>query len=133
MAKRARAFGMKVAYHNRSRLPPELESDASYLSFEELLAQSDVLSLNLSLSVDTRHIISTREFERMKDGVVIVNTARGALMNEKSLVAALESGKVASVRISHWLHRRDPLCQFHPSLGYQEAFLSDRGQLASSL
>lgn len=87
---------MVIAYHNRSRLPPELEGDATYLSFDELLAQSDVLSLNLSLNPKTRHIISAREFEKMKDGVVIVNTARGALMNEKDLVAALESGKVAS-------------------------------------
>lgn len=97
MAKRARAFGMKIAYHNRSRLSPELEEDATYLSFDELLAQSDVLSLNLSLNAKTRHIISAPEFAKMKDGVVIVNTARGALINEKDLVAALESGKVSSV------------------------------------
>lgn len=87
---------MKIAYHNRSRLASELEGDATYLSFDELLAQSDVLSLNLSLNTNTRHIISAREFEKMKDGIVIVNTARGALMNEKDLVAAVESGKVAS-------------------------------------
>jgi glyoxylate reductase len=87
---------MIIAYHNRSRLPSELEGDATYLSFDDLLAQSDVLSLNLSLNEKTRHIISAREFNKMKDGVVIVNTARGALMNEKDLVAALESGKVAS-------------------------------------
>jgi glyoxylate reductase len=87
---------MVIAYHNRSRLPSELEGDATYLSFNDLLGQSDVLSLNLSLNPQTRHIISAREFDKMKDGVVIVNTARGALMNEKDLVAALESGKVAS-------------------------------------
>ncbi|KAL2413699.1 4-methyl-2-oxopentanoate reductase A [Exophiala dermatitidis] len=97
MAKRARAFGMKIAYHNRSRLSPELEDGATYLSFDELLAQSDVLSLNLALNAKTRHIISAREIAKMKDGVVIVNTARGALINEKDLVAALESGKVSSV------------------------------------
>ncbi|OAL40015.1 hypothetical protein AYO20_00928 [Fonsecaea nubica] len=96
MAHRARAFGMKIAYHNRTRLPTELEDDATYLSFDELLAQSDVLSLNLSLNAKTRHIISAPEFAKMKDGVVIVNTARGALINEKDLVAALESGKVSS-------------------------------------
>lgn len=88
---------MKIAYHNRSRLPKELEGDATYLSFDELLAQSDVLSLNLALNAKTRHIISKPEFEKMKDGVIIVNTARGALINEKELVAALDSGKVASV------------------------------------
>lgn len=96
MAHRARSFGMKIAYHNRSRLPKELEGDATYLSFDELLAQSDVLSLNLALNAKTRHIISKPEFAKMKDGVVIVNTARGALINEKDLVSALESGKVAS-------------------------------------
>jgi D-3-phosphoglycerate dehydrogenase len=88
---------MKIAYHNRSRLPKELEGDATYLTFDQLLAQSDVISLNLSLNAKTRHIISAPEFGKMKDGVVIVNTARGALVNEKDLVAALDSGKVASV------------------------------------
>jgi len=97
MANRARAFGMKIVYHNRSRLPKELEGDATYLTFDQLLAQSDVFSLNLSLNANTRHIISAPELAKMKDGVVIVNTARGALINEKDLVAALESGKVASV------------------------------------
>jgi glyoxylate reductase len=87
---------MKIAYHNRSRLPKELEDNAEYLSFDDLLAQSDVLSLNLALNPKTRHIISAPQFEKMKDGVVIVNTARGALINEKDLVAALETGKVAS-------------------------------------
>src|ERR1700731_669402 len=74
MAHRARAFGMQIAYHNRSRLPKELEGDAPCLSFDDLLTQSDVLSLNLSLNAKTRHIISAPEFAKMKDGVVLVNT-----------------------------------------------------------
>ncbi|OJJ34999.1 hypothetical protein ASPWEDRAFT_40137 [Aspergillus wentii DTO 134E9] len=96
MANRAKAFGMKIQYHNRSRLSPELEGDATYVSFDELLATSDVLSLNLALNASTRHIIGESEFKKMKDGIVIVNTARGALIDEKALVAALESGKVLS-------------------------------------
>ncbi|KAL1955079.1 hypothetical protein VTO42DRAFT_9068 [Malbranchea cinnamomea] len=96
VARRARAFGMKIVYHNRSRLSPKLEGDATYVSFDELLSTSDVLSLNLSLSESTRHIISSREFEKMKDGVVIINTARGAVIDEKALVEALDSGKVGS-------------------------------------
>ena len=87
---------MKIVYHNRSRLAKGLEGDATYLSFEDLLAQSDVLSLNLSLNAKTRHIISAPEFAKMKDGVILVNTARGALINEIDLVKALGSGKVAS-------------------------------------
>lgn len=98
MANRARAFGMKIQYHNRSRLPPELEGDATYVSFDELLANSDVLSLNLALNESTRHIIGEPEFKKMKDGVVIVNTARGALIDEKALVAALDSGKVVNTQ-----------------------------------
>ncbi|KAF4211215.1 hypothetical protein CNMCM5878_002935 [Aspergillus fumigatiaffinis] len=96
MANRARAFGMKIQYHNRSRLSPELEGGAQYVSFDELLANADVLSLNLALNAKTRHIIGEKEFQKMKDGVVIVNTARGALIDEKALVAALDSGKVMS-------------------------------------
>jgi D-3-phosphoglycerate dehydrogenase len=94
MAHRAKAFGMTIQYHNRSRLSPELEDGAKYVSFEELLASSDVFSLNLALNPSTRHIIGANELAKMKDGVVIVNTARGALIDEKALVAAIESGKV---------------------------------------
>jgi D-3-phosphoglycerate dehydrogenase len=96
MATRAKAFGMKIQYHNRSRLSPELENGATYVSFDELLANSDVFSLNLALNASTRHIIGAPEFSKMKDGVVIVNTARGALIDEKALVAAIDSGKVCS-------------------------------------
>jgi len=96
VAKRARAFGMKVQYYNRSRLSPELEGDAKYVTFEELLKTSDVLSLNLSLNKNTAGIVGKKEFEMMKKGVVIVNTARGKLIDEGALVGALESGKVFS-------------------------------------
>jgi len=97
VADRARAFGMKIAYHNRHKLPPTEAGDATYVSFNDLLSKSDVISLNLSLNAKTRHIIGTPEFEKMKEGVVIVNTARGALIDEKALVKALDSGKISSV------------------------------------
>ena len=97
MANRARAFGMNIQYHNRSRLSADLEGDAKYVSFDELLATSDVLSLNLALNASTRHIIGEPEFQKMKDGIVIVNTARGALIDEKALVAAIDSGKVSHI------------------------------------
>ncbi|KAH8803283.1 D-isomer specific 2-hydroxyacid dehydrogenase [Xylogone sp. PMI_703] len=96
VANRARAFGMKIQYHNRSRLSPDLEKDAKYVSFDELIATSDVLSLNLSLNKNTAGIIGKKEFEKMKDGVIIINTARGKLIDENALVAALDSGKVFS-------------------------------------
>ncbi|PUU80359.1 D-isomer specific 2-hydroxyacid dehydrogenase [Tuber borchii] len=96
LKKRTDAFDMKVIYHNRTRLSPVLENGAEYVSFDDLLSRSDVISLNLPLNSATRHIISTKEFSKMKDGVVIVNTARGAVMDEDALVQALASGKVRS-------------------------------------
>jgi len=96
VATRARAFGMKIQYHNRSPISPELEKGAKYVSFEELMKTSDVLSLNCSLRKETVGIIGKKEFEMMKDGVVVVNTARGKLIDEVALVEALKSGKVFS-------------------------------------
>jgi glyoxylate reductase len=96
VAGRARAFGMKIQYYNRSRLSPDLEKGAKYVSFEELVRTSDVLSLNCSLRKETVGIIGRKEFEAMKEGVIIVNTARGKLIDEQALVDALDSGKVFS-------------------------------------
>ncbi|PNS18068.1 hypothetical protein CAC42_4027 [Sphaceloma murrayae] len=96
IATRARAFGMTIIYHNRNRLSPDLEDGAQYVSFDELLQKSDVLSLNLALNKSTTHIIGREEFKKMKDGVVVVNTARGPIIDEAALVEALESGKVFS-------------------------------------
>jgi glyoxylate reductase len=88
---------MSIIYHNRHPLPSSLASNATYVSFDDLLSQSDVISLNLSLTPATKHMISTKEFEKMKKGVVIVNTARGALIDETAVVKGLEEGKVWSV------------------------------------
>lgn len=96
VAARGRAFGMKIQYYNRSRLSSELEKDAKYVSFEELIRTSDVLSLNCSLRKETVGIIGQNEFEMMKQGVILINTARGKLVDEGALVAALDSGKVFS-------------------------------------
>lgn len=96
VAQRARAFGMKIQYHNRSRLSPELEQEAEFVDFETLIKTSDVLSLNCSLRPETVGILGKKEFAVMKEGVVIINTARGKLINEAALVEALEEGKVWS-------------------------------------
>jgi D-3-phosphoglycerate dehydrogenase len=96
VAARARAFGMKIQYYNRSRLSPDLEQGAKYVSFEELIKSSNVISLNCSLTKETTGLIGKKEFAAMKKGVIIVNTARGKLIDEQALVDALESGKVFS-------------------------------------
>ncbi|KAH8778016.1 D-isomer specific 2-hydroxyacid dehydrogenase [Hyaloscypha finlandica] len=96
VAARARAFGMSIQYFNRSKLSPELEKDAKYVSFEELLKSTDVISLNCSLTKETVGLVGKKEFALMKKGVIIVNTARGKLIDEQALVDALEEGKVFS-------------------------------------
>jgi D-3-phosphoglycerate dehydrogenase len=96
VAARARAFGMIIQYYNRSRLSPDLEQGAKYVSFEELIKSSDVISLNCSLTKETTGLIGKKEFAAMKKGVIIVNTARGKLIDEQALVDALEEGKVFS-------------------------------------
>ncbi|SCU96664.1 LADA_0H02102g1_1 [Lachancea dasiensis] len=94
---RLKPFGFKkFIYHNRNRLSPELENGCEYVSFEELLKTSDVVSINIPLNPKTRHIIDAAAIDKMKDGVVIVNTARGAVIDEPALIAALKSGKVRS-------------------------------------
>ncbi|PFH61739.1 hypothetical protein XA68_16359 [Ophiocordyceps unilateralis] len=112
VAAKARAFGMSVRYHNRSRLDPALEDGADYVDFETLLRESDVLSLNLPLNAKTRHAISTPQFALMKPGIVIVNTARGAVIDEAALVQALSSGRVASVGLDVYENEPD----IHPGL-----------------
>ncbi|KAJ6783667.1 hypothetical protein PWT90_06737 [Aphanocladium album] len=112
VATKARVFGMKVRYHNRNRLSPEEEDGAEYVSFEKLLAESDVLSLNLPLNPKTRHIISAKEFSMMKRGIVVINTARGAVMDEAALVEALDSGIVSSAGLD--VFENEP--EVHPGL-----------------
>jgi D-3-phosphoglycerate dehydrogenase len=99
VAKRAEAFGMKIQYHNRHPLPSTSTThpSATYVSFDELLSTSDVISLNLALTHGTEHILGAPEFAKMKKGVVIVNTARGGLIDEEAMIRALDEGKVFSV------------------------------------
>ncbi|KAK3292062.1 uncharacterized protein B0H64DRAFT_405521 [Chaetomium fimeti] len=114
MAAKARAFGMKIRYYNRTRLASDIEAElgAEYVGFDELLAESDVLSLNLPLNANTRHIISQGEFAKMKKGIVIVNTARGAVIDEAALVEALDSGQVCSAGLD--VYEQEPCV--HPGL-----------------
>ena len=112
VATRAKVFGMKIQYHNRRQLPPGEENGATYVSFEELLKTSDVLSLNLALNPKTKHIIGKPEFDKMKDGIIIVNTARGALIDEAALVDALKSGKVWTAGLD--VFEEEP--KIHPGL-----------------
>ncbi len=95
VAARARAFGMTIHYHNRSRLGPELEEGAVFHdSAEALLKVSDVISLNAPATPDTENFLNAERIALLPEGAIVVNTARGNLVDDKALIAALRSGRV---------------------------------------
>lgn len=92
---RGRGFGMDVAYSGRRESPHADELDATRLDLDELLATSDVISLHTPLTSETRHLIGARELDLMKPTATLVNTARGAVVDEAALVEALREGRIA--------------------------------------
>ena len=98
VAHRARAFGMEVVYHNRHRLPASVESMFGARhepDLERLIAQSDVVTLHCPAGAATRHLMNTARIAEMKPGAYLINTARGDLVDEEALIAALTSGRIA--------------------------------------
>ncbi|WVR08672.1 hypothetical protein IAU60_005730 [Kwoniella sp. DSM 27419] len=97
LARRLIAFDMKVIYYNRKEISPKPDFPCTYVSSpEELLRQADIVSLNLPLNDKTKGSFGKAQFDMMKDGSVLVNTARGAVVDEEALIEALESGKLYS-------------------------------------
>ena len=99
LARRAVSSGMNIIYYNRTQLDvtDELQYKASWVTFSNLLKQSDVISLHCPLTNDTHHLIGENEISQMKGGVFIINTARGAVINERDLVKNLSNGKIGGV------------------------------------
>jgi len=100
VGKRAAAFGMNVVIYDPNVSEHELvDSNAEPVSIQDLFAWSDFISLHLPLNVQTRDLVGPQAFSQMKDGVRIVSTARGGIMDEAALLAALNSGKVAGAAL----------------------------------
>ena len=96
-AKRARGFDMEIHYHNRRPLPPETAAGAVYHeSLEEMLPLCDVLSLHCPATPESRNLLNAEHIARLPDDAIVVNTARGALVDDEALIAALESGRIAA-------------------------------------
>lgn len=97
VARRARGFDMEIHYHNRSRLSPDLEQGAIFHeTAEDLLRVSDFLSIHAPATPETHHFLNAGRIAMMPDGAVVVNTARGPLVDDTALIDALKSGKVAA-------------------------------------
>lgn len=96
-ARRTKGFDMKILYYDKKRIPDfEKETGAKFASLNQLLKKSDFVSIHTPLTKETYHLIDKEQFELMKDGAILINTARGEIINEKELVNALKSGKLFS-------------------------------------
>jgi lactate dehydrogenase-like 2-hydroxyacid dehydrogenase len=97
VARRARAFDMTIHYHNRTRLSSELEQGAVFhAKAEDMLPHCDFLSINAPSSSETNGFLDARRIALLPDGAIVVNTARGPLVDDVALIAALTSGKLAA-------------------------------------
>lgn len=97
LARRALAFNMHIIYHNRKQLHPDIEDryKAKQVTLTALLKTADVVSLNTPLTPETKHMIGKAEFKAMKKTAIIINTARGSVINQPELIAALQNKDIA--------------------------------------
>ncbi len=115
VARVARSLLMEVHYHNRRRLAPADEQGAiHHHTLDDLLAVSDVLSLHCPASAETRHLLNAATIARLPAGAVVVNTARGDLVDDDDLIAALRSGRIAAAGLD--VYEGEP--RVHP--GYRD-------------
>jgi lactate dehydrogenase-like 2-hydroxyacid dehydrogenase len=126
VARRARPFGMAIHYHGRRRLPPELEQGATFhATLQTLLPESRVLSLHCPATPATTGMINAASLARLPRGAVLINTARGALLDDAVVLAALDSGQLFAVGLDvyagepdlHPGYRERPGCFLLPHLG----------------
>lgn len=106
VAERARAFGMEIGYSNRHEAPAAAALGAVRFELDELLAAADVVSLHCPLTAETRHLIGARELGLMKPTATLVNTARGPVVDEPALAAALRDGEIAAAGLD--VYEREP-------------------------
>jgi glyoxylate reductase len=108
VARRARGFEMRVLYASRSRAAPDVELTlgAEHRDLDTLLAESDIVSLHAPLDTTTRGLLSRDRILRMKKGAILVNTARGALVDERALAESLHAGHVAAAGLD--VYAREP-------------------------
>ena len=118
VARRALGFGMDVVYHNRTRANPTIERQVSarYVELDELLATSDIVSLHCPHNADSHHLIGAEALASMKSSALLVNTARGPVVDEEALVQALADGEIAGAGLDVFEDEPD----VHPGLLEQD-------------
>jgi len=124
VAKRASCFGLRVIYYTRHRLSPEEEKryGATYVPFEQLLEEADFVSLHASHTPETEGMIGKKELEKMKPSAFLINTARGALVDEGALYEALVQGKIAGAGLD--VFQEEPTPKDNPLLRLENVLVT---------
>ena len=107
VARRARAFGLQIHYHNRRRVPPKIEQelDATYWeSLDQMLARMDIVSVNCPHTPATYHLLSARRLKMLRPEAYIVNTSRGEVIDENALARLIEAGDIAGAGLDVFEH-----------------------------
>ncbi|HHT28040.1 MAG TPA: D-glycerate dehydrogenase [Firmicutes bacterium] len=108
VAQRARGFDMNVLYYDMNKMPDvAAKYDAQYRELDDLIRESDFITLHVDLNESTRHLISDREFGMMKENAYLINTSRGPVVDEKALVRALKEGRIAGAGLD--VYEDEPL------------------------
>ncbi|WP_054462251.1 phosphoglycerate dehydrogenase [Phaeobacter sp. 11ANDIMAR09] len=120
VGQRARGFNMEIIAHDPfMQIAPD---GAALVSFEDLLSQADVICLCCNQTDENYHLLNAAAFEQARDGVIVVNVARGGLIEEQALVAGLTSGKVAAAALD--VFENEPLPMDHPLLSFENVAVS---------
>jgi glyoxylate reductase len=122
VARRASGFQMKVIYNNTSRVPEDVEKslNAEFRKMNDLLAESDFISIHVPLTTETRGLFDNPKFHRMKRTAFLINTSRGPIVDEAALVAALESKTIAGAALD--VYENEPF--IHPGLKHVNVVLA---------
>ena len=120
-AKIYKAMGMEVLAYNRSQ-NDEAKSIVKYVSLNEIYEKSHIIDIHLPLTKDTENIINEKSISKMKDGVILINTARGGLIDEKALMEGLDSGKVFAAGLD--VNKTEPINDDNPLLAYENIILT---------
>ena len=124
LAKRAKAFDMKIIYHNRTQISKAKEKSlgVNYVSFNKLISQSDVISIHAPHTKETDQLFDKKIFNKMKKSAFLVNTARGKIVNEKDLVMALRKKIIAGAALD--VFQIEPVGKTHPLTKIQNVVLA---------
>jgi len=107
VARRARAFGLSIHYHNRHRLPAVVETELGatfHPDLDDLLAAADIVTIHTPLNEDSRDLLDRRRIGLMRPHVYLINASRGGIVDEEALVDALEAGRLAGAGLDVWRH-----------------------------